>query len=259
MDSECVLYREKIAALAMGNTSELSGAERHELEAHIDVCPQCRLEKESFAQTINMLASVEDEPVPRHFFISPDQEQHQISLWRLFTQLQLLPRAALAGAFVLAILLCGAALAQFHARFDKEGWSVGFGRGEAETAALRDEFLKAAAEESQNNRMQWMEEVRNEIARLREDEELKTRHQEEIIARLDTMIEGRMERSEEQIRYDTQILVAFLYQELARQRATDMEAIKLRLDTAEIREFINARKTEEALITLLQFADLKFN
>ena len=260
MDSECVSYREKIAALVMCDrcdTSELSDVDRRELEAHLDGCPRCRMERENLARTINLLASVEDEPAPRHFFISPDQQT--VSPWRIFSQLRFLPRTAFAGVFVVAVLLCGAALTQFHARFDKDGWSVGFGRGEAETAALRDEFLKAAAEESQNNRLQWMEEVRNEIARLREDEDIKTRQQEEILARLDAMIEGRIGRSEEQVRYETQIMAAFLYQELERQRAMDMEAIKLRLDTAEIREFINARRTEEALVTLLQLADVRFN
>jgi hypothetical protein len=252
MDSGCVSYREKIAALVIG---DLPGAERRELEAHLDVCPQCRMERESFARTVQMLASAEDEPAPRHFFISP--EPQPVSPWRIFTQLPSGRRAAFAGAFVLAILLCGAALSQFHARLDTEGWSVGFGRGDLDTAALREGLMKTAAEESQNNRRQLMEEFRNEIALMKEDEGRRTRQMEEILARLDSRIDGRVERSEEQIRYDTQIMVAVLYQELARQWAAELEAVKFRQDITDMRDYVKTQKTEEILGVLLQSAYMK--
>jgi len=253
MNSECVSLREKIAALALG---DLSDAERRELELHLDGCPECRLERESFTQTVRALASVEDEPAPRHFFITPDTGT--VSPWRSFFRMPQMPfymRAAFAGVVILALLSCGAALSQFHVRFDHEGWSAGFGHGGFDTAALREELLETAAEDSLKNQQQWMEEVRNEIALLKADEEQKTQRLEEILIRLDSRIDGRVGRSEEQMRQDMQILAAVLYQELARQRAVDMEMINIRMETAEIRESLNARKTEEILLTLLQYAD----
>ena len=253
MDSKCVSYREKIPALALG---DLSDADRRELETHFAECPRCRMERESFAQTVRMLASVEDEPAPRHFFITPDDET--VSSLRFFFRAAFLRRAAFAGVVVLALLLSGAALSQFHVRVDAEGWAAGFGRGGFDTAAIRDEFLKAAAEDGERNRRQLMEDVRNEIAILKADEDQKTRQLEEMLIRLDSRIDGRVERFEERIIHDTQLLVAILYQELARQRALDMEAVNLRLEIAEIRDFINTRKTEEAFVALLQFMDMSF-
>jgi hypothetical protein len=253
MNSECASYREKIAALVIG---DLSDADRRELEAHLDECPHCRMERESFAQTIRLLASAEDEPAPRHFFITPDEEV--VSPWRFFMKMRFRLRAAFAGAFIIALFLSGAALSQFHVRLTPEGWAAGFGRGDFDTAALRDELLKAAAEDGLKNGRQLMEEVRNEIARLQEDEDRKTRQLEEVLLRLDSKIDGRVKRSEEEIRQDTQIMAAAMYQELARQRALDIEAITLRLKLAEIREYLNTRQTEEVLLTLLRHTNMNF-
>jgi len=253
MDSKCVSYQEKIAALAL---NDLSDADRRELEAHLDICPQCRMEKERFAKTIQLLASAEDEPAPRHFFISPNAQP--VFPRRLFSDMPFRLRAAYAGVFVPALLLIGAALSQFHISGDSKGWSMGFGRGNFDTAVIREEFLQAAAEDSQKNQRQLLEEIRSEIARLRTDEDRKTRELEDILVKLDSKIDGRVERSEEQIRQDTQIMIAVLYQELTRQWNQDMEAVKYRMNVAEIRDYLNTQKTEEILGAMLQIANMKF-
>jgi hypothetical protein len=215
------------------------------------------MEKESFTQTVRLLASAEDEPAPRHFFINPDP--HPASPWRFFMQMPFPWRTAFAGVFVLAILLSGAALSKFHVRVDSEGWSMGVGRGDVDTAALREEFLQAAAEDGQKNQRQLLEEIRSEIARIQADEDRRAREMEEILIRLDSRIDGRVERSEEQIRQDTQIMVAVLYRELARQWEQDVDAINFRLNVAELRDYLKARDTEEILGTLLQIANMNTN
>jgi len=252
MDTECVSYREKIPALVL---DDLSDAERREIEAHLDGCPQCRLEQESFAKTVGLLTSVEDEPVPRHFLIAPDEQA--ISKW-FFLQMPFRLRVTFVGVFILSIILSGAALSQFQVSFGTEGWTAGFGRGDFDVATLREEFLKAAAEDSQKNRRQRMEEIRNEIALMQEDENRKVLKLEEILLRLDSKIDGRVERSEEQIRRDTQRMVAVLYQELASQWALEMNKVNLRLEIAEIRDSLNTRRTEDVLLALLQYADTNF-
>ena len=254
MSSKCDSYREKIAAWAL---DDLPDADRRELEAHLDGCKQCRLEKESFEQTVKMLALAEDEPAPRHFFIAPDT--HPVSPWRFFLQTPFPLRAAFAGMIVLAILLSGAALSQFHVRVDPHGWSMGFGRGDIDTKALREEFLQAAAEDSQKNQRQFMEVILNEVAHLYADEDRRVRELEGILSRLDSRIDGRVERSEEQTRSDMQIMVAVMYQELTRQWALDVEVINLRLELAELRDFLKARDTEDILGTLLQIANMNMN
>jgi CRISPR/Cas system CSM-associated protein Csm2 small subunit len=167
-------------------------------------------------------------------------------------------RAAFAGVFVLALLLSGAALSQFHVRAGSEGLSMGFGRGDFNTAALREEFLRAAAEDSQKNQRQLMEEVRDEIARLQAGENSRAQKLEEILVKLDSRIDGRVERSEEQVRQDTAMMVAVLYQELARQWKHDMELVNLRLELAQLSESLNMRQTEKTLGTLLQYVNMNY-
>ena len=254
MNSKCDSYQEKIAAWAL---DDLSDADRRELEAHLDVCPRCSLEKEGFTQTVGLLTSAQDEPAPRHFFISPDPPP--VSPWRLFLQMPFPWRAAFAGVFVLALLLSGAALSQFHVGSGSEGLSIGFGRGDFNAAALREEFLRAAAEDSQKNKRQLMEEVRGEIARLQADEDRRTQKLEEILVKPDSRIDGRVERSEQQIRQDTTMMVAMLYQELARQWKHDMEWVNIRLELAQLSESLNMRQTEKTLGTLLQYVNMDTN
>ena len=253
MDSKCDSYQEKIAAWAL---DDLSDADRRELEAHLDICPRCRLEKEGFAQTVGLLTSAEDAPAPRRFFISPDPPP--VSPWRLFPQMPFPWRAAFTGVFVLTLLLSGAALSQFHVRSGSEGLSMGFGRGDFNTAALREEFLRAAAEDSQKNQRQLMEEVRDEIARLQAGENSRAQKLEEILVKLDSRIDGRVERSEEQVRQDTAMMIAVLYQELARQWKHDMELVNLRLELAQLSESLNMRQTEKTLGTLLQYVNMNY-
>ena len=64
---------------------ELAGEERKDLEAHLTQCSQCRSEQQAYQQTLRQLAFVENEDVPRHFFIYP--EEKALSPWNLFRRM----------------------------------------------------------------------------------------------------------------------------------------------------------------------------
>ena len=257
MASECAKYQKKIAALFLG---DLSDNDQKSLEAHMAVCPQCKSERECYERTLRLLHSVDDESVPRHFFVSP--ENTEVSPWRLFQQLQFRWRAALAGTVVLILLFGVASLSRLQMRSNTDGWSIGFGHEEQEkidTFALKEEILAAIRDQDQENRHVLMEEISSEIARRQTDGDQQIQLQiEEALVRLDAKMTGRVERSAEQMRQDTQIMVSAVYYNLAQQQARDIEAMNIRLDSTEIRNAVKTWQTEEVLETLLHLTMMNY-
>ena len=83
MKPECSEYQAKIGRFLLG---DLTQKEQEALETHLVACPQCQSEQESYTRTLNLVQSVDNEPVPRHFFIQP--EERALNLWELFRMLK---------------------------------------------------------------------------------------------------------------------------------------------------------------------------
>jgi hypothetical protein len=255
MTSECADYQKKIAAFFLG---DLTGEEKQVLEQHLAACPRCRSEWEDYERTVQQLASAGEEPVPRHFFVYPEERSY--SPWRLFGQMKPGWQTAVASAAVLFVLLGIAAVSRLQIRSSEEGWAISFGRNDLDV--LRKEILTAAltaAEKTnQDSRAAWINEIRNEIASSRSD--LTRQQQVELSAaltRMDFRVAGQIKNSEINVKDDTQRVISDLYRFIAQQRAQDLEAINLRLDSTDANNAIKTRQTNEILGTLLQVADLK--
>ena len=257
MAFECAKYQEKIAALLL---DDLSDDDRKLLEAHLAVCPKCVSERERYTDTLRLLNSVEDEAAPRHFFVSP--ENTEVSPWRLFSQLQFRWRAALMGALALALFLGVAALSRLQVRSNADGWAISFGKEKQEkidVTALKEEILATIRNHDRENRRVLMEEISSEIARRQTDGDQQTRSQiDNAMARLDDEMAGRADRSIEQLRHDTQIMVSTMYYAMAQQQARDMENINIRLESAEIRNAVKTWQTEKVLETLLHLTTMNY-
>ena len=250
----CAKYQERIVALFLG---DLSDDDRKSLEAHLAVCPQCNRERERYAETLRLMNSVADESVPRHFFVS--QKNAAASPWQLFQQLSFRWRAVLAGTVVLALLLGVASLSRLQVRSNVDGWTIGFGQERIDAIALKKEILATIHDYDQENRRALMAEVRGEIVRRQTDGDQQTRLQiEEALARLDAKVANRAERSVEQMRQDTQIMISAVYYNLAQQQARDIEAMNIRLDNTEIRNAVKTWQTEEVLETLLHLTTMNY-
>ena len=65
--------------------SDLTRVEQEALEAHLKDCAPCAQERELYLNTFSQLRSADDAPVPRHFFIYPDESRP--TLRQLFGQL----------------------------------------------------------------------------------------------------------------------------------------------------------------------------
>jgi anti-sigma factor RsiW len=240
MQPECDDYRKKIAKSILGDLSE---AETRALEQHLASCPQCQSEKESYARTLGMIQSIDDEPVPRHFFIQP--EEQTVNPWALFRLLK--PRwQAITAAFAGLFLLAGI------------GGILGYSRGRIDVAGLKKDFLQAAEEQSRRTTITYMQEVRAEIARSRTD--LTQQQRAELTAaldRIDSRMNGRINQAENRVRNDALNMAANVYQAVSQQRAQDLNLINLRFDGIETKSAIETRQTDAILTTLLQVAELK--
>ncbi len=253
MKPECIEYQKKIARSLVG---DIKGEEQQALDSHLATCAQCRSERENYAQTLNLMQSIEDEPVPRHFFVYPQQQVS--NPWQLFRQMK--PGwQTIATVFAGLLLFLGvAAVSRLHIRSDLTGWSMSFGSGGIDTAALKRDILKTVDDKNREAKAAWILEVRSEIDRTRS--ELTKQQQAELTAaltRLDSRLTGRLTGIEGRIRHDTQNLAADLYGTVAQQRAQDIGAINARFDSIEVNNAIKTRQTDSILDTLLQVAELR--
>jgi anti-sigma-K factor RskA len=149
-------------------------------------------------------------------------------------------------------------ISRLHIRSDAGGWAISFGRSDFDAAAFKQDILTAAEKRNQESRIALIREMRSEIERSQTN--LTQQQQVQLtatLARLDSRITGRIATSEGRVKDDTQKLVSDLYRVIAQQRAQDLEAINLRLDSTDANNAIKTRQTNEILGTLLQVADLK--
>jgi uncharacterized protein YdaU (DUF1376 family) len=240
MNPECSEYQKNIARSLLG---DLTAKEAQSLQDHLTTCPNCRGEQESYVQTLSLLKSADDEPVPRHFFVHP--EERNLNPWALFRLMKPSWQAitvALAGFFVLASV----------------GWVMSLNRNEIDVAALKRDFLKAAEQQNQNALAIWSQEMRTEIARSRA--ELTQQQKTELTAalnRLDTRIKGRVTSAEERMHNNAQQLAADVYRAVSQDRARDLDFINLRFDNIEATNAIETRQNNAIFGTLLQAAELR--
>jgi hypothetical protein len=240
MKPECGEYQEKIARSLL---EDLTPEERQALETHLAACPQCQSEQESYARTLDLMQSMDNEPVPRHFFIQP--EERTLSPWELFRLLR--PRwQAITLAFAGFFLLAGI------------GGVLGFSRGSIDVAALRKDFLKASEEQSRRTAENLLQEVRAEIVRSGRD--LTQQQKTELTAaleRVDSRMTGRLKSTESRMRDDAQNMAVSVYRAVSQQRANDLNLINLRFDGIETKNALETRMTDAILNTILQVSELR--
>lgn len=240
MKPECSEYQARIARLFL---EDLTADERRGLEQHLAACPRCQSEHDGYARTLSLMQSVDNESVPRHFFIQP--EELRPNPWELFRLLRpkwQLITAAFAGLFLLAGV----------------GGLLGFARSGVDTAELKREFLKSAEEQNLRTMEGHLQEVRTEINAIQID--LTLRQKAELTAaldRLDSRMAGRLKLAEGRVRNEAQQNTVEVYRTVSQQRAQDLSLINLRFDGIEARNTLETRQTDAILNTLLQVAELK--
>jgi len=252
MRSECDEFRKNLPGSLLG---DLAAEELRALEAHLAICADCCSERENYIRTLDLMQSVDDEPVPHHFFIHPQEEVR--NPWQLFSLMKPVWKASVAAAAVLFLLLGIAAISRLQIRSDSNGWALSFNSNAIDVAALKEDILKIAEERNRQVTNAETQKVRDELEDSFAD--LSKNQREEFIAalaQLDSRFAGRLDTTEAGMKEDTQKLVSEIYQTVTRQRARDLEVINLRFDSFEMNSAIKDRQTNAVLDTLVHVAEL---
>ncbi len=253
MKSECGVHQKRIPRLIL---DDLSLEEKQDLEMHLAECSHCRAEKETYVQTLNMLKSAEEEPVPRHFFVYPKESGS--NPWQLFRRMNLKWQGVSIAAAAMFLLISIAAVSRLGIHFYSNGWMLSFGGNGINVEALREDILAAADAKTREAKAVWMDDVKVESARSISD--LSQKQQKELtiaLNRLDARLSEHILLAEDRVRADTQKLAVDLYRSISQQRAQDLNLIDLRLGRIEASNTIKARQTDAILDTLLQEAELR--
>jgi hypothetical protein len=256
MTSECSEHQERIPRSFVG---DLTAAEQQALDLHLAACSPCRGEHERYAETLHLLQSAGDEPVPRHFFVYP--QERAANPWQLFLQMMPIWQAATAAAAALVLLLGIATASGLQIRSNPGSWSISFGGSitspAIDLAALKAEILRTAEEKNREADLAWVQDLRSQIAQSCAD--LTQQQQAQLVAALTTLqsrLNSRIALAADDIRAGTQKSVVDVYQAVSLQRQEDLNGLNARLDKIVEDNEIKARQTDAILETLLQIANL---
>ena len=255
MSGGCSEYQQ---VLQRSLVDDLTAQEQLELNQHLAGCASCQAEHDRYAHTLRQLQSYGEEPLPRHFFVYPDEVETKP--WQLFRRLT--PLWQTATASLAALLLMAGVAAAFHAqiRSDHGAWTLSFGRattGISDPASLKADILKTVEQKNQEAAIAWIQGLRDELARSHADvtQEQKT----QLVAALTTLetrLDTRISQSADDTRTATQKSLVDLYQMLSQQREHDLNAIDSRFTLDADNHAAKARETDAILNTLIQVANI---
>jgi len=121
MSDKCSYFKDLIKDDLAG---ELSRELQAELNDHLESCETCSHEKEELARVLNLMGTLEDRPVPGHFFV---YEQPRMSFLQALKNLA--PGTRWAAAAVSAVLVCmfGFVLMNVHIQYQDSSLLVSLG------------------------------------------------------------------------------------------------------------------------------------
>jgi predicted anti-sigma-YlaC factor YlaD len=238
---------------------DLTAEEQLALNQHLAGCASCRAEHDRYAHTLQQLQSYDEEPLPRHFFVYPEELEHKP--WQLFHRLTPFWQTATASLAALLLMVGVAAIIHVQFRSDHGAWTLSFGRtpaqGISDLASFKADILKTAEQKNQEAALAWIQGLRDELERTHADvtQEQKTQLVA-ALSSLETRVDDSIAVTANDTRTATQKSLVELYQMLSQQREHDLNAIdsRFRLD-ADSRE-VKARETDVILDTLIQVANL---
>lgn len=187
---------------------DLPASQRRVLREHLEHCDICRREKESLEQTFASLESLEDVPVPHHFFVP--QDEAPLGLRQAWSRLSSLRKTLLALAAMLLLAVSGLAASGFQIQVADGVLRAGF--GSPPSTGLSDQRL-------QDWSKQLLSQMDDNLA-LR-DEALTT-----ALARV-RLLEHRLNESDEAHQRNLQAVAAELEEELGLAwRLSDQQSLR---------------------------------
>ncbi len=264
MTTPCSHYRSNIPKAVLG---DLSPEDQRDLELHLAECRPCNRENLLYADTVRQLGAVQDEAVPRHFFVY--QEDVKLKPWQAFAQMSRAWQAAAVTLIVGLGLLGSMAIAELSLRTEDGVLILSFGERpavpdppartqQADTRELEERILKAVEERNAMEKLELIRILRNETARA---VTALSREQQAVLGQALTNLEVRMSQAvaASTARVETQMGQSMqeLYRAVSLDRQRDLAAIDNRISILAASGEIKNNQTDEILATLLQVAELR--
>jgi|SRR6266508_1935405 len=263
MSIDCTNFRNLIPRALL---SDLTREEQQALEAHLKDCSPCAQERDLYLNTFGQLRSADDVPVPRHFFIYPDESRP--TLRQLFAQLSLAWKGSLAAALLALAALSALAFTNMEIRGEPGGIVFRIGKSPEPVAAgpaptidvkaLKSELVRLLEDRSRNNKLEILQTLRAEMAR---SESALSRKQrlvlETALSRLESRINHRIVDAAASLESANQRSLGDMYRTLETQRVQDLSSVNDRLNRITVNGEIKGNQTDAILETLLQVAELK--
>jgi Putative zinc-finger len=246
---------------------DLGDLEHQQLQAHLLDCPSCCKEQELCVDMFQQLASVSDVPVPRHFFVYPEDSHSRWLALRWLGWPQRWRVAAVTTGLAVALLI-GLAMFRFRFRADDGVYSFSFGKPlpsqatpslpSVDVTALKTELLRLLETRSERERLELMDTLRREFHEANRNLTRKQRRQwDTALATLDARLSDRLEDQSLGLKAGVDRSMRNLYQTLQLQRQQDLALTRDRLDRMTARGELKDKETEEILSTLLQVAQFQ--
>lgn len=264
MAATCSNYKSYIPRATLG---DLSQEEQKALDQHLAECSPCNREHRMYAETVRLLRAEQDVPVPRHFFVYPD-ESHATP-WHAFLRMPRAWQAATATVLLAFGLVSALAVARLQVRSEDGALVLGFGKlperrpsapqaPQIDTSALESRILKIAAEKNRQDSLELLRTLRSEMARSnktigREQRallELAINNAELRMGQLVTATAVNLEKKTDRSAQE-------LYRKVSLERARDLAAVDNRINLLAINGEVKSTQTDAILTTLLQVAELR--
>jgi len=261
MRMKCEDYRRRILEASL---HELSPEERQSLEAHLVDCPSCAEEQRLTLDTLQRLGSENDVAVPRHFFVT--REETLSTPWSLFQQMSLAWKAA----STLALLVVGTLVVTAVSALEREagGITLNFGRpSKPKTDApqtaldiekLKTEILEAVQTKTRDDRLAWMQEMRQEMVLSNQKLTQKQKNLlKTALAGLEARVDDRMVARDLSMEASWKRSLGDFYKTIQAQRKQDLMATRNGIERLAAQGEVRSNETEAILATLLQVAEYR--
>lgn len=255
MHEDCERCRQWIKDYLGG---ELDPSDLAPMEAHLEGCPACVREKADLERTLGCLRELDEEPVPRHFFVYEDGRGER-AMRRWLSPSILGWKSVLAAVASVCALGLFLVVSQTTLEWGDGRVTLSFGqppRPEETTAALPPAFMNAVQEAMQEEHRKWMGELRHELAvavahlNSRNDRAI-----HELAVDLELRLDQRLEAQDNATREIFQTALEQWGSALARQRQADLEQIQQALMQFAANDRFQAGRSTAILATLARIAD----
>ncbi|MFQ5741689.1 MAG: anti-sigma factor family protein [Acidobacteriota bacterium] len=259
MSGNCQQYRDGIARELF---QDLDPADQLALRGHLEDCPSCAAHRQALELALHRLQSLEDVPVPCHFYVG--ERARPSHLWALVKDLSLPWKGAFASLALGLLVLVGLAVSNFQFRAREGTWTVSFGQlpppvpptPEIDIEGVKAEILEAVQQRLKEANSVWFEKVREEIAQAGSSlEEKEGRRLAAALREVEIRVSRDLDQRAGALQDEFQRSVEGVYQVWARERRKDLTLLNERIDLLAVKGDIHSDQTDTLVATLIQWAD----